>query len=77
MGNTVNGDFIFGRANRPQTPINTIIANNYGEEASGNLQTKYKVWKQLRNTARGLTEIRMTNAQLKADDCVKQKVQAP
>ena len=77
MGSTVSTDFAYGRANRPQTPINTIIANNYGEKASDDLQTKYKVWKQLRNTSKGLTDIRMTNAQMKADTFTKQKVQAP
>ena len=30
-------DFTYGRKNRPQTPVYTIIANNYGEEASQEL----------------------------------------
>ena len=39
-------DSTFGRANRPQTPINGIIMNNYGEESEANLQQKYAAWKQ-------------------------------
>jgi len=26
-------EFTYGRRNRPQTPVYTILANNYGEEA--------------------------------------------
>jgi len=31
------GEFTYGKKNRPQTPVYTIIANNYGEEASNAL----------------------------------------
>ena len=39
-------DATFGRANRPQTPVNGIIMNNYGEESELCLQQKYAQWKQ-------------------------------
>ena len=29
-----SSDFIFGKANRPQTPVDTIISNRYGEAAA-------------------------------------------
>ena len=34
--------FTYGRANRPQTPIQGIIANNFGEAAGSTLQGRYK-----------------------------------
>jgi hypothetical protein len=33
--------FTYGRANRVQTPVNGIIANNYGEEAGIQQQRRY------------------------------------
>ena len=36
----------FGRPNRPQTPVNGIITNMYGEESEAHLQQKYAHWKQ-------------------------------
>lgn len=33
--------FAYGRANRPQTPIDGIIAHDYGEMAGANLQGRY------------------------------------
>jgi len=35
----------FGRPNRPQTPVNGIITNYYGEESEACLQQKYAHWK--------------------------------
>ena len=32
-----NQTFAYGRPNRPQTPINGIISNNFGEEAGSML----------------------------------------
>lgn len=40
------GDNTFGRPNRPQTPVNGIITNYYGEESEAHLQQKYAHWKQ-------------------------------
>ena len=34
-------NFTYGRANRPQTPIDGIISNEFGETASHALQTRY------------------------------------
>ena len=70
-------EFTFGRANRPQTPVGGIITNAYGESAEVYQQTKYNQWKRMRSTNRGLTEIRMTNAQMHADHFVRNKCQAP
>lgn len=41
------GDFSYGRANRPQTPVDGIIRNEFGEESVSHLQQKYVVWKQM------------------------------
>ena len=30
-------DFTYGKRNRPQTPVNTILANQYGEEAGAQM----------------------------------------
>ena len=34
--------FTYGRPNRPQTPIDGIIRNNFGEGATKNLQDRYR-----------------------------------
>ena len=39
-------DMAFGRMNRPQTPVNGIIMNEYGERESEALQAKYQMMKQ-------------------------------
>lgn len=41
-----NASMTFGRANRPQTPVNGIINNMYGEQGSEQLQERYTMWKQ-------------------------------
>lgn len=68
------GDFSYGRANRPQTPVDGIIRNEFGEESVSHLQQKYVVWKQMQNSTKGLTGIRMTNAQIAADNAIKSKL---
>ena len=67
--------FSYGRANRPQTPVDGIIRNDFGEESVNHLQQKYAAWKQMQNSTRGLTGIRMTNAQIAADNAIKAKLQ--
>ena len=37
-----NAEQAFGRANRPQTPVNGIINNVYGEQESIQMQERYK-----------------------------------
>ena len=39
--------FSYGRANRPQTPVEGIIRNDFGEESVATLQNKYAAWKQM------------------------------
>ena len=41
-----SGDVAFGRQNRPQTPVNGIINNEYGEVEHEALQARYEQWKQ-------------------------------
>ena len=68
--------FTYGRANRPQTPINGIISNDFGENASYALQNRYgylKENKSLRSPRQELNKIRYTNAQLKADEFTRTK----
>jgi hypothetical protein len=55
-------EFSFGRANRPQTPVEGIIRNDFGEESVSQLQNKYAAWRQMQSSHRGLSGIRMTNA---------------
>ena len=66
--------FSYGRANRPQTPVEGIIRNNFGEESVCHLQNKYAAWKQMQSSTRGLTGIRMTNAQIAADNAIRAKL---
>ena len=40
-------EFSFGRANRPQTPVDGIIRNDFGEESVSQLQNKYAAWRQM------------------------------
>ena len=67
--------FSYGRANRPQTPVDGILRNEFGEESVNHLQHKYAAWKQMQNSTRGLTGIRMTNAQIAADNAIKAKLE--
>lgn len=66
--------FSYGRANRPQTPVEGIIRNDFGEESVATLHNKYAAWKHMQASTRGLSGIRMTNAQIHADQCVKNKL---
>lgn len=63
----------FGKPNRPQTPVNGIITNTYGCESEAVLQARYQNWKQSRGASKGGIGIRMTNAQIHADNAVRQK----
>lgn len=65
----------FGRPNRPQTPVGGIIHGQFHEEAESTLQNKYAVWKEYQVQAKkpAGVSIRMTNAQLHADQHVRQK----
>ena len=47
MNTTLNSTdgMIFGRANRPQTPVNGIIRNEYGEGSQMEMQDRYAMWK--------------------------------
>ena len=65
---------MYGRANRPQTPIDGIICNKFGEAAAGQLQNRYgklKNWRREHKSPTG--EIRYTKAKLKADEYIKAK----
>ena len=66
--------FTYGRANRPQTPIDGIISNMFGEESSQALQSRYgklKAWRKDLKSPKG--EIKYTKAKLRADEFVKAK----
>ena len=66
---------LFGCKNRPETPVDQIIANDFGEGASAALQERYAHFKQYRAVSKGLTAVRMTNAQVTADNHVRSKTQ--
>lgn len=66
--------FTYGRPNRPQTPIDGIIRNNFGESAGHNLQDRYKSLKQYKNVNKprcNNIEIRYTKAKMKAEEFIK------
>ena len=59
--------FTYGRANRPQTPIDGIINNTFGENSAQQLQTRYGKIKQFKMNAKSpKNEIKFTKAFLKA-----------
>mmetsp|Transcript_30468 Transcript_30468/g.37513 ORF Transcript_30468/g.37513 Transcript_30468/m.37513 type:complete len:240 (+) Transcript_30468:15-734(+) len=64
----------YGRALRPQTPVEVVMANAFGEAASADLQNRYIAMKSFRPVTKCPTVIRPTNAQLHADQAVKQKM---
>jgi hypothetical protein len=66
--------FTYGRANRPATPVGGIIRNEFAEAATFEMTQKYTHLKELRTQHRGSVGIRMTNAQLAADNAIKQKI---
>ena len=41
-------NFTFGKPNRPQTPIDGIISNHFGQEASDQLQSRYGLLKEFK-----------------------------
>ena len=66
--------FTYGKPNRPQTPIETIINNNFGENASHTLQSRYhhlKSFKKYNTPKCNNIEIRYTNAKKKAEEFIK------
>ena len=38
-------EFLYGKANRPGTPVGDVISNYYGEKASKHLEQKYDILK--------------------------------
>ena len=70
-----NQTFTYGRANRPQTPINGIIGNNFGEEAGSMLQTRYKHFVDIKKqqSPKNRFEVRYTTAKIKAEEFIKTK----
>ena len=66
---------LFGCKNRPETPVDHIIRNDFGEDASAVLQERYAHFKATRAMSKGLTAVRMTNAQMIADNHVRSKTQ--
>ena len=65
--------FTYGRPLRPQTPVNTVMQNQFGDEAEFSLQNRYKSMKQQKAQSKGPMQIRKTNAQIHADNAVAQK----
>ena len=66
--------FTYGRRNRPQTPIDGIIGNNYGEEAFQHIQTRYAQMKMSKiHSSPQQPDIKFTYAQMKANEFVKTK----
>ena len=60
-----SGQFRYGRANRPQTPVKGIILNQYGETAKNDIQEKYKMlkcYKRANSPTNNKFDIRYTNA---------------
>ena len=69
-------DHTYGRALRPQTPVDVVMANAFGEAASKDLQSRYIQMKSYRNnTMKCPTKIPLTNAQAHADQAVRAKIQ--
>lgn len=62
-------EFSYGRANRPQTPVDGIIRNDFGEESVSQLQNKYAAWRQMvRNSNTSLTRYEAILAQRSVRD---------
>ena len=68
-------EFTYGRALRPQTPVDVVMANAFGEAASADIQSRYIAMKSYRHTTKCPTKIPLTNAQMHADAAVKSKIQ--
>lgn len=62
----------YGRALRPQTPVDVVMANAFGEAASAELQSRYI--NKVRHVTKCPTKIPLTNAQAHADHAVKSKL---
>ena len=70
--------FTYGRALRPQTPVNRVMKNEFGEDSAAQLQEMYRHQKMhRRGGSKCPTVIRMTNAQVHADNAVKAKIAQP
>ena len=73
-----DSQFTYGRALRPQTPVNRVMKNEFGEESQAHLQEIYKYQKQHRRGASKCpTQIPLTNAQMHADNAVRAKIAGP
>ena len=66
--------FRYGKANRPQTPVKGIIFNQYGENATQQLQSKYKDLKDYKkqfSPVNNKFDIKYTKAQMKHDEYIR------
>lgn len=71
-----NDGFAYGRANRPNTPVDPVISNAFGEGASANLQSRYahlKQFKKVNSPKCNNIDIRYTHAKTKAEEFIKSK----
>ena len=56
-------EFTYGKRNRPQTPVSTILANKFGSEAASDLQCRYKEEKgQVSETTYGKRYLKFSEA---------------
>ena len=75
MSTLPSQEFTYGRALRPQTPVTAVIMNQFGDESEKQLQHMYQAQKAMRSSiGRAPVSIRMTNAQVHADNAVRQKI---
>ena len=65
----------FGKPLPRDENVTGIIKNVYGEQEASITQERYSVWMKTRATSKGAMPIRMTNAQIKADNAVRNRSQ--
>ena len=65
----------FGKPLARDEAVSNILQNVYGEREHTIQQERYSVWMKQRSTSKGPMQIRMTNAQIHADNAIRNKSQ--
>ena len=60
---------------RDEGGVTNILQNVYGEQEHSIQQERYSSWLKQRSTSKGPVQIRMTNAQMAADNAIRNKSQ--
>ena len=75
MSVSMQENVAFGKPLPRDEGVTNILQNVYGEQEHSIQQERYSAWMKQRSTSKGAMPIRMTNAQIAADNAIRNKSQ--